>query len=527
MDQFLLVCSSTMLPSKIAFVDLETTGARFQFDRVIEVGIVRVENNQIVKTFNQLLNPQRHLPPEITHLTGITAQDLERKPTFQDVKQQVFDLIDGCLFVAHNARFDYGFLKYEFSLEHIQFSPKQCCTVKLSRHLFPTHRHHNLDAVMRRLQLVCENRHRALDDAHLLYQFYTKIQTMFPQNVMETAIDIVMKKPSLPPKLKMEDIDILPEQPGVYIFYGSDERSDGDRLRAKRDRGGKDETKKTNYKLQITNNTAQIPLYIGKSKNIKDRVLSHFSADIHNSAEMKIAQQIERIETIVTAGELGALFVESQLIKTMLPIYNRMLRQQRELVALTSATDAFGYPTVKMKILETIDPNLLPSFIGFFRSRKQAKDYLARMVKEYQLCDKLLGIEKTNTGCFSYRLGICKGACVQKEPALKYMIRFLSAFSSLKIKPWPFRGPIAIEEYNPVSEKKEYFIVDKWCYIGSVLFSGDLSNESLKRDIHFDLDTYKILTRFLKNPQNREKIKVLPLQNMLTKKTDYEFPIEL
>lgn len=464
-----------MLPQKLAFVDIETTGGRYQFDRIIEIGIIRVENNNIIAEYNQLLHPQSHLPPEITLLTGITAADLESQPTFYDVKHTIYELLQDCVFVAHNARFDYSFIKHEFLREDMHFAPKQCCTVKLSRSLFPTEHHHNLDAVMQRLQLVCENRHRAFDDAHVLFQFYKKIQILFPNEVVEHAVAVAMKKPSLPTKLSPEDIDQIPEQPGVYIFYGE-------------------------------NNT---PLYIGKSKNIRERVLSHFSADIRHGTEMKISQQIERIETKTTAGELGALFTESKLVKQLLPIYNRKLRRQSELTALISKTDTNGYPLAVIETVSNIDPNSLSSFIGFFRSKKQAKDYLSRMVKEYSLCDKLLAIEKTNGACFSYRLGICKGACIGKEPAIKYMLRFVQAFADLKIKPWPFKGAVVIEEYNPINQKKEYFIVDKWCYVGSILYNGDTLSDQLVQNTTFDLDTYKILRGFFRDKKHEKQIKNL------------------
>ncbi|HUD44799.1 MAG TPA: exonuclease domain-containing protein [Patescibacteria group bacterium] len=471
-----------MLPKKLAFVDIETTGTRYQYDRVIEIGIIRVEDNKIVQQYNQLLNPQCHLPPEITLLTGITAKDLENKPTFQEIKNTIFELLDECIFVAHNARFDYSFLKYEFAREEIKFAPKQCCTVKLSRYLFPTHSHHNLDAVMQRLNLVCKNRHRAYEDAHLLYQFYNKVQTMFSLETLEKALGAAMKKPSLPMKLKHEDLEVLPEEPGVYIFYSAND----------------------------------IPLYVGKSKNIKERVLSHFSADIRNNKEMKISQQIERIETIVTAGELGALFLEAKLVKKLLPLYNHQLRKQNELIALMSQTDKNNYPTILMQTITTIDPNELENFVGFFRSKRQAKDYLARMVKEYSLCDKLLGIEKTNSSCFSYRLDICKGACIGKEPAIKYNMRFLQAFSEIKVKPWPFKGPIIIEEYNPLNKKKEHFIIDKWCYIGSIKYTEDATNEQLSQDISFDLDIYKILRGFFRNPNNIKQVKTIKNTSLWT-----------
>lgn len=181
-----------MLPDKLAFVDIETTGCNPKFDRIIEIGVIRVENNQIVQQYNQLINPERHLPPEITLMTGITGKDLENQPTFQDIKRTIHELLTDCLFVAHNARFDYGFLKYEFAREQMKFAPKHCCTVKLSRKLFPDVRHHNLDAVMQRFDLTCANRHRAYDDAHLLYQFYDKLQTMFSADLLAEAMDFAM-----------------------------------------------------------------------------------------------------------------------------------------------------------------------------------------------------------------------------------------------------------------------------------------------------------------------------------------------
>ncbi len=464
-----------MLPAKLVFIDLETTGTRFPYDRVIEIGIVRVENNQIVETYNQLLNPQCYLPPEIELLTGITSGELDNQPTFHDVKDKVYCLLKDAVFCAHNARFDYGFIKHEFNREEIPFTAKQCCTVKLSRNLFPEERHHNLDAVMNRMQLFCNQRHRAYSDAFLIYQFYQKVRDLFPQEKLAEAFKIAMNKPSLPSQLKQTDIENLPELPGVYIFYGHD-------------------------------NT---PLYVGKSKNIHERVLSHFSADIRSSTEMQMSQQIKNIETITTAGELGALFTESKLIKKLLPLYNRQLRRQTELIGLYRETDPSGYPTVSLKSLSKLDPSSLDKFIGFFRSRRQAKSYLTRMVEEYNLCEKLLGLEKTQNSCFAHRLGICKGACIKKESVVRYLLRFTTAFSSLKIKPWPFSGPIAIEEKNNLTNKLEYFLVDKWCYFGDIHIDEHGNIKDIIKDVEFDLDIYNILRRFFNQKQNLNSVKLL------------------
>src|SRR5438445_552997 len=154
-----------MLPAKIAFVDIETTGARSFYDRIIEIGILRVENNELVRTFHSLLNPQAYVPKEIELLTGIRAEDVETAPTFRQVKDQILEALEDCIFVAHNVRFDYGFLRNEFKREEISFSAKHFCTVRLSRLLYPRYKKHNLDSLIERLQIPCENRHRALDDA--------------------------------------------------------------------------------------------------------------------------------------------------------------------------------------------------------------------------------------------------------------------------------------------------------------------------------------------------------------------------
>lgn len=470
-----------MLPSKLAFVDVETTGARSFYDRIIEIGILRVEDGEIVSTYNTLINPETRIPPEIETLTGIKAADVEHAPTFRSIKHDILEQLIDCVFVAHNVRFDYSFLRGEFAREEINFSSKHFCTVKLSRYLFPEHRHHNLDAIIERFNFSITNRHRAFDDAKILFDFYKKVQTFFPSEAFEKAVNLALRRPSLPTKLSTEDLDNIPEQPGVYIFYGED-------------------------------NT---PLYIGKSINLRDRVLSHFSADIYSSIEMKISQQITRVETRVCAGELGALLTESQLIKSMLPIYNRKLRLKRELTALRSMTDANGYHTLALETISNITPDDFPTLLGFFKSKKQAKDFLSNLTKEYMLCEKLLGLEKTSTACFSYRLGSCKGACVKEEAPLMYNLRFLTAVTKNKIQPWPFPSAILIRETNQLSGKKEYFLVDKWCFLGSIQddSSNDLSDLLTKKYL-FDLDVYKIIRSFIKNPQNQKRITVLKPQGI-------------
>src|SRR5258708_12165814 len=186
----------TMLPTKLAFVDIETTGTRSSYDRIIEIGILRVEDNQLVSTFQSLINPQSYLPKEITMLTGITQQDIEHAPTFRLVKDEIIEILADCTFVAHNVRFDYGFLKNELLRENITYSAKHFCTVRLSRILFPNWSRHNLDTLIQKCKIFCENRHRAYDDAQVLYDFYQQLLKTMPKDKLEDALAKTMKKPS-------------------------------------------------------------------------------------------------------------------------------------------------------------------------------------------------------------------------------------------------------------------------------------------------------------------------------------------
>jgi DNA polymerase-3 subunit epsilon len=464
-----------MLPSKLAFVDLETTGTSLARDRIIDIGILRVEDNTLVKTYNSLVNPQTYVSEFITQMTGINAQLLENAPTFYEIKDEVLELLKDCVFVAHNVRFDYGFLKNELRRYNISYSSKHFCTVKLSRTLFPRFKRHNLDSVIERFGFECKNRHRAFDDAKVLWDFTQVIQQKFDTEKLKKAMDIVLRRPSTPLNLSHLDLDSLPECAGVYIFYAKD----------------------------------GAPLYVGKSKNIKERVLSHFAGDHSSSTEMKIAQQVFSIETIKTAGELGALLKESMLVKQLQPLYNRKLRLRKKLMVLKKSVTKEGYQTVVAEIIDAIDVNDLSSIISIFRSKKQIKEFLLSVAKEQKLCPKLLGIEKTAAACFNYRLGWCKGACVGKESPNMYNLRSILAFSKHAFKPWPFKGPIVIEEKSVDNEKNEAFTIDKWCLIQNHNHDTEsaASSSDSKTEYLFDVDTYKILLSFLRSEKNHQKVK--------------------
>ncbi len=464
------------LPNKLAFVDLETTGGSILRDRIIEIGIVKVENNKVIESFESLINPHCYIPPEIEMLTGINAGQLESAPSFYELKNEILERIGDSIFVAHNVRFDYGFLKNEFRRFDISFSPKHFCTVKLSRSLYPQFTHHNLDAIMERFNIKCKRRHRALDDAKATFAFFKKAQKQIPDDVFTQALNKALKKPSVPIKVDEETLNNLPEAPGVYIFRGE-------------------------------NNSC---LYVGKSINIRDRVLSHFSSDHASAKEMNLAQQTENIETITTSGELGALLLESSLIKKLQPLYNRMLRYAFSPIIVKKIIKN-GYQTVELDSSRQIDINNLENIITILRNKKSAKEFLIKISKKYNLCGKLLGVDITNKVCFGYRLGTCGGACKGIENVLKYNLKFIEAFSTIKVKTWPFEGPIIIREKDEEGNSQG-FIMDKWCYLGSVDHKNPEKLEDINQDYSFDYDTYKILLRYISNEKNQKNIQKINLK---------------
>ncbi len=447
-----------------SFVDIETTGARVQYDRIIEIGILRVEEGSLVKTYNKLINPEIYLSPFIEQMTGITAHQLDRAPVFDEVKEEIMEILDGSVFVAHNVRFDYGFLKNELKRYGLDLALKQLCTVKLSRILYPHHRRHNLDALIERFHFNCENRHRALDDARILWDFYTAVNREFDTHSVQKTIAMLLKSPTIPAHLKTEEINNLPAGPGVYLFY----------------------------------NTEGILLYVGKSTNIKERVLSHFTNDYTSTKEMNMVREIAHIETISTAGELGALLMEAELIKKEQPVYNRQLRKVHKPSVLKRVYSEKGYYTISLNVSEKIQIEELPDILGIFRSHKSAVEYMRKKAAEFQLCEQLLGIEKGSGGCFGAKIERCRGACTGDEPKIAYNMRFAEAFYEKKIKNWPFEGAIQIREFDDTTEKLDIFTIDQWCVYSEV-----------SSDYTFDYDLYKILRNYIFDQRNIKNISKL------------------
>lgn len=454
------------LPKVLAFVDVETTGTSYNNDKIIDIGIIRTENGKIVETFESLIDPQTYLPEQIVSLTGILPKDLEKAPTFYSIKDKVENLLEKAVFVAHNADFDYRFVKNELKRCGVKLNSKRLCTVKLSRLLYPKFKRHNLDSLILRHKLKNLARHRGFGDANLVYQFYNKILKFKLEEAKLIISKLLVSNSSFIPG-KEGLIKNLKSFPGVYIFYDN----------------------------------KNVPLYIGKSIDVKKRIQSHFSVSA-SPTDFKLSSQTSYIETRKTCGELEALILESNLIKKFSPLYNRLLRNKKQIVIAELEDSSQNFLKVNLKTVDEIAQDSLKNIIGTFKSVKQAKIYLTQKALNFSLCDKLLGLQKTNSSCFGFTLGRCKGACLGRENYLKYNLRVTGAFFKDKFKPWPFSGPIGYLEKN--SEEETLHLIDKWCYLGKV--SKNSSEIPTGKNNTIDVDLYKILVRFLLSPKNFHKI---------------------
>jgi DNA polymerase-3 subunit epsilon len=457
----------------LAFVDLETTGGNPAYDRITEIGIVRVQNGELLEEWSSLVNPECPISPYIEAFTGISSEMVADAPLFADVAAAVFEKLRGAVFIAHNARFDHSFLRSEFRKAGLAYSADALCTVKLSRRLYPEHVRHNLDVVIERHGLRCTARHRALGDARVLWDLWVKLQREIPTEIFAAAAaHAVLSHPKLPAQLPPGLADELPESPGVYRFYGEEGEL----------------------------------LYIGRANSLRAKILSQLAEPRQGSREQKLAAQVRRVDWRQTAGELGAMLLESEWINSQRPRYNRHPRSSSESVTLRPV-DASG--RVHIQRLDMLEPEDLAESFGVFHSEKDARKALSDIARASQLCLKVLGLEESDGSCFALQVGKCRGACVGKEPLILHAMRLKLALSALKIKSWPFPGRIALREratgaFLPDGTRGgEFHVLDRWTYLGSACSEEELAYLSSRPAFPaFNVDVYRILQRYFSNHPN-------------------------
>lgn len=384
-----------------AIVDIETTGGSAQLEKITEIAVYLHDGKQITDEFSSLVNPERNIPYFITNLTGITNEMVENAPRFYEIAKKIIELTEGRIFVAHNARFDYSFIRQEYKSLGYNFKRSILDTVALSRKLLPGHVSYSLGNICNDLNININGRHRAGGDALATVRLLEIL--IAKDNEQQSSLMKSTRISKLNPKLDVNKIDTIPDEPGVYYFYNEN----GDLI------------------------------YIGKSRNLQQRISTHLSNNTTNRA-MEMRDIIADIDWETTGSELIALLKESFEIKKNKPVYNRAQRRTSFQWGIYCFYDDNGYLNYKFA---QVNDDEIP--ISVFLSKDKAKSKLSSLIESFGLCQKLTGLYDTAGPCFHYHVGLCKGACIGKESPEDYNKRALKAN----------------EEFS--FSRRNFFIIDK------------------------------------------------------------------
>lgn len=445
----------------LVFVDLETTGANPLRDRITEIGLVLVQNGQS-ESWSSLVNPGVVIPPFIQSLTGIDDAMVADAPDFAELAQAVLAKLEGRLFIAHNARFDYGFLKSEFQRVGIHFRARVLCTVQLSKKLYPLEHKHNLDSLTLRHGLLAEGeRHRALTDAELIRHFVAIAQREQGIDVVEAAVAELTRLPAWPEGLDPVLMDELPEAPGVFACYGEH----------------------------------GVPLFVGSAPNIRKEVLAHFAGKKKLKRELPLVKFTRQLEWFEAPGEFGAALIEQKLIRELSPQYNHVQPEVKEPCCWGwSATDA------QLELI-SLDAGVPAGFdlFGPFRSKREATQVLSRQAEGQGLCKVVLGLEapiKDSTACAGLATGKCKGACVGREALTSHHARLLAGLSRYRFPVWPYPGAVGLAEGPDWAQAMHVF--DRWAYLGTIREESELPELLAQTPPPFDPEMVKLIRSIFK-----------------------------
>lgn len=452
-----------------AIVDIETTGGYAANHRITEIAIYHHDGMQVTDTFHTLINPGRNIPYYITGLTGITSEMVFSAPTFEMVAHDIFAKLDGKVFVAHNAHFDYSFLKKEFESVGINWQSKKLCTVRLSRKIIPGLRSYSLGSLAESLGIAITNRHRAGGDAAATVRIFDQLLQRDRDSYILKALKRNSGETILPPNLPKEQFDKLPAKCGVYYFH---------------DAHGK-------------------VIYVGKAINIKKRIAGHFAGDSREWSKSKIRNEIHHISFELTGNELIALILESQEIRKHWPKYNQAQKFRVEEWGIFDYEDRNGYLRFSVNLVTKGSRPLKR-----FSSKGDAWNYLWEKVRAFDLCPKLSGLQIAKGLCFDYQTGECSGACMNVETAKKYNKRVEKAILSL----YENTTSVAIIGKGRNIEEQSLVLVEKGNYLGYGFFDNNVSISNIDAARTFVRKTFEtptvqnLINSYITNPRGAEII---------------------
>ncbi len=435
-------------------IDVETTGLSPKRNKIIEIAIILFDGNQTIEEFHTLINPERPIPRNIRRVTGITNDMVRNKPKFWEIAKNIVELTDGKVFVAHNATFDYNFIRHEFLELGYNFVREKICTVKYSRKLIPGRNSYSLEKICKDLGIAQTDKHRAYGDA--------LATTKLLRHLLE--IEKTEKNSEKESSYLSSKIEKLPAQTGVYYFIDAS----GDIL------------------------------YIGKSTNVKERVKSHFYSFSGNRS-LRMLEQINDISWETTGSELIALLKESEEIKRYKPLFNKAQRRDKNLSHITQFTDDRGY--INLGISRTQKNGEL---VLSFDSKLTAKKFLEKLSRSYTLCRKLCGLENNSGPCFYYQIDLCTGACMNKETTESYNQRVQQA---LEYFSFTHNNMFLVDKGRSDSEKS-VIKIEKGKYIGYGYIEKDLissNNMELLHDVIKKHQDNKEVRRLINSYLHKEK----------------------
>ena len=375
-----------------AIVDIETTGGYAATNAITEVAIVLHDGNRELKRYETLVRPGMSIPRYVQSLTGISDEMVADAPYFEEIAPFIYEWLKDAVFVAHNVNFDYSFLKNQLKAAGLELDCKKLCTVRLSRKTFPGAPSYSLGRICQHLGITIPNRHRAGGDADATVKLFETILKAGGLEHIRGMLKGNSREQYLPVNLPAEQLEKLPMVPGVYYFH---------------DQKGK-------------------VIYVGKARNLRHRVVSHFSNNKPGRQKQEFLRNIYSISHETTGTELMAFLLECVEIRRLWPAYNRSLKRFEPSYGLYVYEDRNGYSRL---IVEKSKKQLQPVYT--FSLLLEGQNMLRKLVREYRLCPKLCWIQKDNDVCIGLTDLYCDGACEQRESPASYNERIEAAIAAL------------------------------------------------------------------------------------------------